>query len=74
MLDEFLGQFLQEAYIIFEKGVDNFEIEHETCIFLVRGAVSPLEDKDYQSLVLTVQKKRPQNNVVLGLILTVYWN
>ena len=26
----FLGQFTIQFYIIFEKGVDNFEIEHKT--------------------------------------------
>ena len=37
----FLGQFTTRCvdYIFFPKGVDNFEIEHETCYFLVRGAV-----------------------------------
>ena len=27
----FLGQFAIRVYIIFQKGVDNFEIEHKTC-------------------------------------------
>ena len=26
-----LDNVLEEAYIIFQKGVDNFEIEHKTC-------------------------------------------
>ena len=29
------------AYIIFQKSVDIFEIEHKTCNFLVRGVVPP---------------------------------
>ena len=32
---------LQDAYAIFQKGVDNFEIEHKTCSILVWGAVPP---------------------------------
>ena len=29
---EFLGQFtIQDAYIILQKAVDNFEIEHKIC-------------------------------------------
>ena len=31
--------FVLREYIIFHKGVDNFEIDHKTCKFLVRGAV-----------------------------------
>ena len=27
--------------LFFKKGVDNFEIEHKTCQFLVRGSVPP---------------------------------
>ena len=27
----FLDNLLQDTYIIFKKGVDNFEIEHKTC-------------------------------------------
>ena len=26
-----LDNLLKDAYIIFQKGVDNFEIEHKTC-------------------------------------------
>ena len=33
-----LDNLLQDAYIIFPEGVDNFEIEYITCC-LVRGAV-----------------------------------
>ena len=39
-----LDNLLKDPYIIiifFKKGVDNFEIEHKTCLFLVRGEVSP---------------------------------
>ena len=36
-----LDNLLQDAYIIFQKGVDDFEIEHKTCLFMVRGAVPP---------------------------------
>ena len=36
-----LDNFLSDACIIFQKGVDNFEIEHKTCFFSVRGAVPP---------------------------------
>ena len=32
-----LDSLLQDAYIIFQKGVDNFEIENKTCKFLIRG-------------------------------------
>ena len=31
---EFFGQFTMDAYIIFQKGVDNFEIGH-LCLFLL---------------------------------------
>ena len=31
-----------KMHIIFQKGVDNFEIERKTCSFLVSGAVPPL--------------------------------
>ena len=31
-----LDNLLEDAYIIFQKSVDNFEIEHKTCLFLVR--------------------------------------
>ena len=35
-----LGQLsIRCIYIIFQKCVDNFEIEHKTCYFLVSGAV-----------------------------------
>ena len=30
-----------DTHIIFQKGVDNFEMEHKICTFLVRGAVPP---------------------------------
>ena len=36
---DFLGQFTIKC-IIFQKGVDNFAIEHKTCCFFVRGVVS----------------------------------
>ena len=36
-----LDKLLKNAYIIFQKGVDNFEIKHKICLFLVRGAVPP---------------------------------
>ena len=32
---------LIDAYIIFQESVDSLEIEHKTCYFVVRGAVSP---------------------------------
>ena len=35
--------FLQDTWIIFQKGVDNFEIEHKACLFLIRGAVPILK-------------------------------
>ena len=31
-------------YIDFQKGADNFKIEHKLCTFLVRGAVPPSEN------------------------------
>ena len=37
----FLGQLLSDANIIFQKRVDNFEIERKTWLILVRGAVPP---------------------------------
>ena len=37
----FLDNLLYDGYIIFQKGVDNFEIEHKTCYFVVEGAVPP---------------------------------
>ena len=41
---EFLGQVtIKYEYIIFQKGVDDFETEHKTCLFSVRGAVTPLK-------------------------------
>ena len=36
-----LDNFLYDADIVFQKGGDNFEKEHKTCEFLVRGAVPP---------------------------------
>ena len=36
-----LDNFLLDAYIIFQKSVDNFEIECKLAYFLVRGAVPP---------------------------------
>ena len=39
---EFLEQLtIKDAYIIVQKDVDNFETEHKTCLFLVRGTVPP---------------------------------
>ena len=39
---EFLGQFADKMHVLFFKnGVDNFEIEHKTYLFLVRGAIPP---------------------------------
>ena len=38
---EFLGQFTIRCIYFVQKGVDNFEIEYKTCLFLVRGAVPP---------------------------------
>ena len=35
---QFLREFLSDAYIMFHKGVDYFEIEHKT---RVKGAVPP---------------------------------
>ena len=32
---------LRKHVFIFQKGVDNFEIERKTCPFLIRGAVPP---------------------------------
>ena len=38
----FLDNLLYDAYIIFHKGVINFEIEHKTCYFFkIRGAILP---------------------------------
>ena len=37
----FLDNLQQDAYIVFQKGVDYFELEHKTCSFLVRDAVPP---------------------------------
>ena len=36
----YLHNLLSDACIIFQKRVDDFEIEHKTCLFLVKGAVS----------------------------------
>ena len=49
---EFLWQFPTciDAYIIFQKGVDNFEMEHNTCSFLVRH----VESLSFASSVSTV--------------------
>ena len=35
----YLDNLLYDAYIIFQKGVDNFEIEYKTSLFLVSGVV-----------------------------------
>ena len=37
----FFDNLLQNAYIICQKGVDNFEIEHKNANFGVGGAVPP---------------------------------
>ena len=37
-----VDNLLQDAYILL-KGVDNFEIELKTCLFLVKGVVPPLK-------------------------------
>ena len=37
----FLDNLLEDAFIIFQKDVDNFEIEHKTCQILVKDAVPP---------------------------------
>ena len=34
-----LDNLLYDTCNIFQKGVDDFEIEHKTCLFLIRGAV-----------------------------------
>ena len=36
-----LVNLLKDAYINFLKGVDNLEIEHKTCLFLVRSIYPP---------------------------------
>ena len=37
----FLDNLLQDAYVIFQNGVDIFEIEHKICLFLVESVVPP---------------------------------
>ena len=39
----FLDNLLNDAHIIVQKDVDNFEIEHKTCQFGVGGSVSPFK-------------------------------
>ena len=41
-LDVMIDACSGDAYIIFQKGGDNFEIEHKTCYFGVRRCSSPL--------------------------------
>ena len=36
-----LDNLLYDAYIIYQKGVDNFELEHKNANFAVGGAVPP---------------------------------
>ena len=36
-----LANLLKDACNIFQKIVDNFEIAHKTCLFLLRGAEPP---------------------------------
>ena len=38
---EFLGQFTLRYNTILEKSVDNFELEHKACKFLVKDVVPP---------------------------------
>ena len=51
----FLDKMLKDTYIIFQKGVDNFEIEHKTCNFLVIGVVPLNCDMINESNVGNVQ-------------------
>ena len=44
-----LDNFLYHTYIIFQEGVENFEIDHETCSFLVRE-LFPLKKERLNSL------------------------
>ena len=37
----FLDNLLLDAYIIYQKGVDNFDIEHKNANFGLGGAVPP---------------------------------
>ena len=47
---EFLGQFTIKMHIIYQKGDDdNFEIEHKTCKYLVKGAVPPNSPTEFCS-------------------------
>ena len=39
----------------FQKGVDNFVIEHKTCLFLVRDAVPPLRKGIIHSTAIKIQ-------------------
>ena len=38
-LDNFLFKNKIHIFFFFQKGVDNFELEHKMCLFLVRGVV-----------------------------------
>ena len=52
---EFLVQFSIRCilYIIVQKGVDDFEKKHKTCIFLVRGAVPPeIRSQDHPTFTM----------------------
>ena len=40
-----LDNLLYDVYIIFQKGVDNFEIEHKTCKFGGRRCITPPQVK-----------------------------
>ena len=54
---EFLGQ-LTKRWIIFQKGVDNFEIEHKTCSFLGVQYPPKKKKKKKQARKKTKQKKQ----------------
>ena len=42
-----VDHLLRDRYIIFQKGIDNFAIEHKTCLFLVRGEIPFSRDGDF---------------------------
>ena len=47
----FLDNLLQDAYIIFQKDVDNFKIEHKTCSFWGRCS-TPVRDASMETDLL----------------------
>ena len=51
-----LGNLLKVAFIIFQEGIDKFEIKNKTCFFFFFGVQYPLKDVYY--VIHYVRKNR----------------